>query len=163
MLGVSLFPSQVLSDLNFFNVSSKEELASRLRAVQRVSAAAIGAYLMVRYQPILVAKLGSSCAAKIGVYLAFFGGYSCLSFPANMLRACGVIAYQSILYAESSIRNKEIGWTVIEVSLVGIAYFGSQIYKAYAEIGPNLLERLFQKVEDKYTKPLYRYFYTQTT
>ncbi len=161
MLGVRLFPPQVLSDLNFFNVKSEKELTSRLRAVQRVVAAAIGAYLMVRYQPILVAKLGSSCAAEIGVFCVFFGGYSCLSYPANMLRASGFLTYDSILNAESSIRNKEIGWTVIEVALVGLWYFGSQMYKDCAEIGPNLLERLFQKVEDKVAPPLFRQFYTK--
>ena len=156
MFGVRLFP-QVLSDLNFFNVNSEKELALRLRTVERVAAAAIGEYLIVRY----LAKLGSSFAAKKGVFLAFWASYCCLSLPANMLRACGVITYKSILYAESSIRNKEIGWTVIEVALVGLGYFGSQIYKDFAEMGPNFLERLFQKVEDKLAPPLYRRFYTE--
>lgn len=160
MFGVSLFPPQVLSDLNFFNVKSEKKLASRLRAVQRVAAAAIGAYLMRRYQPILVAKLGSSSAAKI-VFCAFFGGYSCLSFPANMLRACVAVTCGHILNAESNIRNKEIGGTVIEVAWVGFGYFVSQTYKYYAKYGPNLLERVFQKVEDTFVPSLYRRFYTE--
>ena len=75
MFGISLFPPQVLSDLNFFNVNSEKELASRLRAVQRVAAAAIGAYLMARYTPIFAAKLESSCAAEIVVELAFAASY----------------------------------------------------------------------------------------
>ena len=81
MFGIQLFP-QVLSDLNFFNVKSEDELASRLRAVQRVAVAAIGAYLMVQYhRPILLAKLGSSWVARSVVDLAFYLGYHCLSNP----------------------------------------------------------------------------------
>ncbi len=160
MLGVRLFPPQVLSDLNFFNVSSKEELALRLRAVQRVAAAAIGTYLMVRY----VAKLGSSFAANVGVRLAFSAGYACLSFPTANLVFSVRAGYLATTRAVSSIRNKEIGWAVADVVFVGMAYFTSQVYRDSAfEIGPNFLERFFQKVEDKLTESLYRRFYTQTT
>jgi len=164
MLGVRLFPPQILSDLNFFNVRSEVELASRLRAVQRVAAAAIGAYLTVRSGPILAAKLGCSLAARIVGSLTFTVGYGCLSYPAGILISSGGFAYRCTLGAVSSIGNKEIGWAVINVACIGIGYFFSQMYSHSAyEIGPNLLEKLFQKVEAKLVPPLYRRFYTQET
>ena len=159
MFGVRLFPPQVLSDLNFLSVNSKEELATRLRAVQRVAVAAIGAYLWVRYLPILAAKLGSSCAAGMVVELAFFVSGACLSYPAAALILAGSRGYLFTMYAVSRIRNKEIGWTVFSVAWIGLSYFWSQDYKMYAEIGPNFLERVFQKVEDKLTQPLWDRFY----
>jgi hypothetical protein len=156
MTAIKLFPPQVLSDLNFLSVNSKEELASRLRAVQRVVAAAIGAYLMVRYQPIL----GASCAVQTAVYLASIAGYACLSLPALSLVASGFVATHETLGAASHSRNKELGWTVINVAWIGMAYFLSQGYRHAAfEIGPNFLERVFQKVEDKLTQPLWDRFY----
>src|SRR5579863_4696816 len=97
MLGdIRLFP-QVLSDLNFFNVKSEKQLASRLRAVLRVAAAAIGAYLWVRYKPIFAAKLGSSFVAMNGVDLAFYAGYSCLSFPATVLTVSNILGYKNMM------------------------------------------------------------------
>lgn len=155
MFGVRLFPPQVLSDLNFFNVSSKEELATRLRAVQRVAAAAIGIYLKVRYQPILAAKWESKSAAMLSLY----AGYSCLSCPVMLLVLSWFNGYVYTMDALSCIRSREIGWTVLSVSMFGLSYFLSQNYKDGALTGPNLLEKLFDTVEDKLTQPLWDRFY----
>jgi len=160
MLGVRLFPPQVLSDLNFFNVKSEKKLALRLRTLQRVAAAAIGTYLMVRYKPILAAKLGSSYIAREVANLPFYLGYGCLSFPTVNLIVLGDFGYLSMLDAVSNIRNKEVGWAVANVAFAGMAYFVSQGYRdSDLDIGPNLLEKLFQKVEDKLTQPLWDRFY----
>ncbi|HEY5235419.1 MAG TPA: hypothetical protein VIJ14_04505, partial [Rhabdochlamydiaceae bacterium] len=126
MLGVRLFP-QVLSDLNFFNVRSQTDLASRLRAVQRVVAATLGAYLMVRYEPILIAKLGSNCSAEGLVKIAFLVSYGCLSMPTTILILSGVTGYRHMLYAVSS--NKEIGWKVLNVAMVVVCYVNFQNYR----------------------------------
>jgi hypothetical protein len=164
MFGINLFPPQVLSDLNFFNVNSEQELASRLRAVQRVAAAAIGAYLMVRYEPILVAKLGSNFFVRVAVAEAFVAGYGCLSVPAMALSISWGYGYELAMGTLAHIRNREIKKRVINVAFSGTFYFLSQIYKddKYGAMdGPNFLERLFQKVEDRWTQPLWDRFYKQ--
>ncbi len=167
MFDVRLFPPQVLSDLNFFHVKSERELAFRLRTLQRVVAAAIGAYLMERYMPILAAKLGSSYEAYAEAHFTFVAGYGCLSFPIVGLIWSGRVGYLFTRNAVLTVRNIEIGRAVINVVGVSAAYFFSQIYRCsgledqdpYLEAGPNFLERFFQKVEDKLTKPLWVHVY----
>jgi hypothetical protein len=162
MLGVWLFP-QVLSDLNFFNVKSKKELASRLRAVQRVAVAAIGAYLIVRYAPILAAKLGGTLISKLAFPFAITVSYWCLSAPSTCLITGGGGGYLAVLAALREYDNKQFIELAISVGLFFTCYICGQVYKKGGNIPTNLFEKLFQKVEERYAQPLYHRFYSQIT
>ncbi len=162
MTAIKLFP-QVLLDLNFFNVKSERELASRLRAVQRVAAAAIGAYLMVRYEPILVAKLGGTYISTAAVSFAFSVSYCCLSTPSTALILGGLYGYRTVLAAFQEYDNKQFIGLAINVGSFFISYVLGQMYKEGGDARPNLFEKLFRKVEERYAQPLYDRFYSQTT
>jgi hypothetical protein len=157
MSGIQLFP-QILSDLNFRNVKSEKELASRLRAVQRVAVAAIGFYLKVHYEPML--KMGCSGAVKTGIGVAVDACYCCLSVPTGLLSVSSVFIYEFTMQTLSHIRNKEIGKAVISIACTGLSYFLAQVYKdpEYERV-PNLLEKVFQKVEDHATPFLWNLIY----
>ena len=159
MLGIRLFP-QVLSDLNFFNVNSEKELASRLRAVQRVAATAIGAYLYARYEPILVARLGGTLILKSAVNFAFSVGYCCLSLPSINLFVQWFMGYRVAVSAFRTYENKQFILSAVGVGCFFVSYGIGQIYKEESA-SPNLLEKLFQKVEDTLTQPLWNRFYKQ--
>ena len=159
MLDVRLFP-EVLSDLNFFNVHSSTELGLRLRAVQRVAAAAIGAYLFLRYEPILIAKLGSTLIPRLVVPCAFITGYCFLSYPSTGLVVGGVFGYRGVLQLISCIEDKKIIGIGLSVGLIFSSYCTFQTYKEAADVPLlNLLEKLFQRVETRYTQSLWDRFY----
>lgn len=159
MLGIRLFP-QVLSDLNFFNVNSPKELAFRLRTVQRVAVAAIGGYLLLRYERTVIKQLGLKCPLSGVVRLGFLAGNAYLSVPMAALSMTAIGSYQCAMKVVPNYRDKKIGWLVFNVGMVFYGYILSQFYKDLEiEISPNLLERLFQKVEDKLTQPLWDRFY----
>ena len=172
---LQLFP-QVLSDLNFFNVSSEEELALRLRTVQRVAVAAIGLCLLFRFEPTVFAKLASYAPALVNwrgydifhaaVKVAMPVPFMLLSCPSAALvmgvwwSRCGVS------WVVLGFGNRNISAKVSGVILIVGGYWLSQIYKNGANNGidvdtPNLLETVFQKVENKCTKPLWDRFYAK--
>jgi hypothetical protein len=152
MLGIRLFP-QILADLNFFNVNSEKKLTSRLRAVQRAAAAAIGAYLMARYQP------GSTSISKSAICAAFTVGSICLSCPSASL-IVQFNGYRIVLLAFRAYENKQFVQLAINIGFFFTSYAIGQMYKKES-ISPNLLEKLFKKVEDKITQPLWERFYNQ--
>ena len=158
MFDIRLFPPQVLLDLNFCNVNSEKELASRLRAVQRVVAAAIGAYLYARYEPIFVAKLGGTLIAKFAVNIPISQGYFCLSNPSTCLFMQWFMGYRTGLNVFRKYENKQFISSAVSVGLLFANYVLGQVYKEEG-VYPNFLEKLFQKVEDKVTLPLWDRFY----
>lgn len=157
MLGVRLFP-QVLSDLNFFNVESEQELALRLRTVQRVAVAVIGTCLFVRYEPMLNKN------QVVVLYIGVFVGGVCLSAPMSILYLTAVTGCQSAMKGVSRYRENQIGKFVLCVGGVFYCYLVSQGYKKHlADIQlPNLLEKLFKKVEDRVTQPIWDRFYKKS-
>ncbi len=159
MSSVTLFP-QVLPDLNFFNVSSSTEAAFRLRALQRVALAAVGGYLLVRYSDNLECQLASTWAGRSIVRLGLLGLSVCLSAPSTCLALTTAYGPKYAYQAFSAIAKKEIGLAIF--LLVG-ATSSYVVFANYRHpslmIGPNLLEKLFQKVEDRYAVPLWNRFY----
>jgi hypothetical protein len=160
MSGISLFPPQVISDLNFFNVSSKEDAAFRLRTLQRVALAAVGAYLVLRYESKLTAPLGNTLTARLVVRLGLMGFSCCLSAPSAVLAWTGFYGIIGVSEIISAIVKKEVGVAVYFLLGTATVYSTFQKYSdSFFMEAPNLLERVFQKVEDRYAEPLWNRFY----
>jgi hypothetical protein len=161
-LDIKLFPPQVLSDLNFFRVRDEQELAFRLKTLQRVAVAAIGAYLFVRYEPMLAKQLGLfKSPLRIVVYMGIHVCSACLSAPMYVLFTTAVTGSLSAMKGVSSYRDNKIGEVVFWVGGVFYCYVVSQGYKKHLESipSPDFLERLFLKVGNRVYEPLWNRFY----
>lgn len=162
MLGIRLFPPQVLSDLNFFRVRDELELALRLRAVQRVAVAAIGTYLLYRYTPLLASQSSHISDAWLVAGLASGLISYTLCSPAFGIFTGGLYFYKGSVDVLSGIKHKDIGSIAWGSFWVLGACYVSQTYKKYQFCfcpSPNLLDKLFIRVADRCAPPLWNRFY----
>lgn len=158
------FPPQVLRDINFFNVRSPTEAAYRLRTLQRVAAAGLGAYLFFRYEPLKQLQVSHIPYASAALDIAtFFAGYSVCS-PAAFLILGGATFYEGSVKILSGAEHKIIGRIVLGALMVGFGYINCHLYRTidfcfYSS--PDPLDKVFTIVAARYSEPMWRRFYSK--
>ncbi|HEY5235354.1 MAG TPA: hypothetical protein VIJ14_04175, partial [Rhabdochlamydiaceae bacterium] len=91
---------------------------------------------------------------------AFVMGYCFLSYPSAGLVVGGVFGYRGVLELIYSIEDRQIIGIAFSVGFIFASYCALQTYKETENVpSPNPLEKLFQRVEDRYTQPLWDRFY----
>jgi hypothetical protein len=160
-VGKAIIP-QVIADLDFYHVNSSTDLNYRLRTLQRVAAAAIGAYLFYRYHPLLTAQISHiPYAAHVVTTVCFLIGYT-LCAPASFLVSGGANIYGGGVIALSGIQHKNIGSIAIGIFMVLGGYILCQEYRKYEFCfypSPDPLDKLVVLVANRNASRLWLRFY----
>ncbi|HEY5235356.1 MAG TPA: hypothetical protein VIJ14_04185, partial [Rhabdochlamydiaceae bacterium] len=126
------FPPNVIKELNFFNVKGSTELGYRLRTLQRVVAAAIGAYLFYRYHPLLQSQISQiPYASKVVSLASFFVGYTLCS-PATFLVLGGRYLYEGGVEVFLGVKHKHIESIVMGSLRILVGYYCWNEYRTIA-------------------------------
>lgn len=162
-VGKYLIP-KVIADLDFYHVNSSMDLAYRLRTLQRVAAAAIGAYLFYHYHPVLTSQISHiPYASQVVSTVAFFIGYT-LCAPASFLASGSANIYWGSVQVLSGIKHKKIGDIALGSYVALAGYILCQVYRQYEFCfyrSPDPLDKLFTSVANNYKGRLWERFYAK--
>ena len=156
-IGKAIFP-RVIADIDFYHVQSSTDVNHKLRALQRVAIAAIGAYLFYRYHPLLTSQISHiPYASHVVSTVCFLIGYT-LCAPAAFLVSGGANIYGGGVKALSGIKHKDIGDIALGTFMVLGGYILCQEYRKYEFCfypSLNLLDKLFAKIANRYSSPIW--------
>lgn len=160
-VGKEILP-QVMVELDFYHVQSLKELNYRLLTLQRVAAAAVGAYLFYRYHPHLTSQISHiPYASQLVSTVSFLVGYTLCSAAAFLVLG-GSFIYEGCVQVLSGIKHKKIGDVALGSFGVLSGYLTCQMYRKYQFCiypSSNHLDTLFTKVSISYCVPLWNRFY----